>query len=93
MKNLDTDIVDNKKLLINVLIDSVYIYDDELTIVFNVTKNKTKTIKKPSIEEINGSFLGNQGAPKNEITLYIVISFRKQRDSYILRLIKVFNTI
>lgn len=64
MKNLETDIEQNRKLLINVLIDKVYIYDNELTIIFNVSKNRNKTIKFPSIEEIEGSFLGNSPAPR-----------------------------
>ena len=51
------------KLLINVLIDKVYIYDNELTIIFNVSRNRNKTIKFPNIEEIEGSFLGNSPAP------------------------------
>ena len=76
MKNLDTDIEQNRNLLINVLIDKVYIYDSELTIVFNVSKNRNKTIKFPSIEEIEGSFLGNSPAPseskKNVVSLTLL---------------------
>ena len=63
MRKLDIEIEENKKLLINTLVDKVFIYDNELTIVFNATKNKSKTIKFPSIEEIEGSFLGKSGAP------------------------------
>lgn len=70
MKKLDTDIKENKKLLINVLIDKVYVYDNELIIIFNTTKNKNRIIKIPSIEEINGSFLGKSSAPKKQSVIY-----------------------
>lgn len=68
MKNLDTEIEENKKLLINALIDKVYIYDNELTIIFNVTKNRDKTVKIPNIEEIDGSFLGSCAEPKKRVS-------------------------
>lgn len=67
MRKLDTDIEENKKLLINVLIDKVYIYDNELTIIFNISKNKEKTIKMPSIEEIECSFLGASVPPFHRV--------------------------
>ena len=63
MREGDIEDIECKKLLINCLIDSVYVYDYKLIIIFNVKRNKDKTIKMPNIEEIKGSLLGNQGAP------------------------------
>ena len=53
-----------KKMLINVLINKVYLYDDNITIIFNTKEQQNKTVKIPSIEEIESSFLGNSGQPK-----------------------------
>jgi hypothetical protein len=51
-----------RKLLINVLIDKVYLYDDSITIIFNA-KHKNNTKKIPRIEEIESSFLGDDALP------------------------------
>ena len=63
MKNGNIEDIKYKKLLINVLIDKVYVYDDNITIIFNVQKQNDTTIKIPRIEEIESSFLGNNGQP------------------------------
>ncbi len=63
-----------RKMIINSLVNKVYIYDDTLTIVFN-TQDKDLTIKMPSIEELeeqfssNSSFYGNNARPvtKNSV--------------------------
>lgn len=54
----------HKKILINSFIDKIYIYDDNITIVFTVKDKINNNIKIPSIEEIESSFLVNCGSPK-----------------------------
>lgn len=57
-----------KKLLINVLVDRVYLYDNNLTIIFNTNDiNKVKEISTQDIEKIESSFIGSAGTPKNEL--------------------------
>lgn len=63
LKNGSINDIKYKKLLINVLIDKVYVYDDSITIIFNVKDNKNKTIKMPNIDEIESSFMGNNAQP------------------------------
>jgi len=63
-----------KKTLINVLINKVYLYDDEITIMFN-TQDKEYKKKLPSIDEIETALAkedkcsdnGSIGAPKRKI--------------------------
>ena len=53
-----------KKMLINVLIDKIYLYDDNVTIIFNTNKtSKTTKIDLKEIKEIECSFLEQQGEP------------------------------
>lgn len=55
-----------RKLLINVLIDRVYLYDDNLTIIFNTNDiNNIKEISTQDIEKIESSLMGSAGSPKN----------------------------
>ena len=49
-------------MLINVLIDKIYIYDDSITIMFNI-QNKDFSAKYPNISEIESSYLGNNAQP------------------------------
>lgn len=63
MKEGDINDIQYKRMLINSLIDSIYIYDDSITIIFNATDKNNKTIKIPSIEEINSSLKGNSAQP------------------------------
>ena len=51
-----------KKLLINVLIYQVYLYDDEITIIFN-TQNKPINKNIPRINELESSFMGTNALP------------------------------
>ena len=51
-----------KKLLINVLIYQIYLYDDEITIIFN-TQNKPITKNIPRINELESSFMGKDALP------------------------------
>lgn len=59
-----------RKMIINSLINKVYVYDNNITIVFN-TQDKDLTAKMPDIEELeksfnlsNGSYNGNNARPK-----------------------------
>lgn len=73
-KNCITDI-NYKKLLINTLIDKVYLYDYNIIIV-SALNNKTN-VKIPNIEELECSFLGKDGTPKQTNTnmIYFVGGF------------------
>lgn len=51
-----------KKLLINVLVYQVYLYDDEITIIFN-TQNKPISKNIPRIDVLESSFLGKDALP------------------------------
>ncbi len=64
LKNGDIKDLRYKKVLINVLIDKIYLYDDNLTIIFNVQNTPNSKIKIPTIDEIESSFIGNNGQPK-----------------------------
>ena len=63
MREGDINNIRYKKMLINVLINKVYLYDDNITIIFNVKEQQNRTIQIPNIEEIESSFLGNSGQP------------------------------
>ncbi|MBE5822278.1 MAG: recombinase family protein [Clostridiales bacterium] len=63
LKNGNVNDIKYKKMLINVLVNKVYVYDDHIIILFNA-QDKTKVeINIPSIEEISGSFLVGNGEP------------------------------
>lgn len=60
-----------RKMLVNVLINKVYLYDDNIIIIFNTQKNLYEE-KIPLIGEIESSFLGEQGPPsKKSIKAFI----------------------
>ena len=63
MKKGNVNDVKYRKLLINTFIDRVYLYDDNITIIYNIKDNKGTTVKLPAIEEIESSFLGAVGSP------------------------------
>lgn len=65
MKNGDINDIKYKKLLINVLINKIYVYDDNIIIIFNVKDNNKNSVevKLPNIDDINGSYLGSDGQP------------------------------
>lgn len=60
MKNGDVNNLKYRKLLVNVFINKVYLYDDHLIIAFNTQEEKKVKIDL-SIDEINGSFLDKFG--------------------------------
>ena len=51
-----------RQMLVDVLIYRIYIYDSDLTIMFNVGNKETRA-KLPDIEEIECSFNGNDAQP------------------------------
>lgn len=51
MRSVKIDAIEYCKMLVNVLIYKVYLYDDNLTIIFN-TQNKPYKEKIPLIEEL-----------------------------------------
>ena len=64
MRDINIDNITHKRILINTLIDKIFIYDDSITIVFNVKDKENNTVKMPSIEEIECSFLDKDGQPE-----------------------------
>ena len=62
MKNGDVNEIRYRKLLVTVFINKVYLYDGSLTFIFNIQKGE-KNIKLPTIEEIEGSFINENGSP------------------------------
>lgn len=65
MQKGDIEDIKYKKLLINVLIDRVYLYDNNLTIIFNTKEtNNITEIDIKTIDEIESSFIGMMGTPK-----------------------------
>ena len=46
-------------MLINVLIYRIYLYDDNLTIIYN-TQDRTFITRVPTIEQIENSFFENK---------------------------------
>ena len=52
-----------RKMLINVFIDRIYLYDDNLTIIFNIQNANNVSIKMPNIEDIECSYLDKYGQP------------------------------
>ena len=57
----------NKKALINVFINRVYLYDDKMMIVFNI-QNKTVEITISLVNDMESSFMGTSGAPNEHYT-------------------------
>jgi len=60
MRNGDINDIRYRKLLVNTLINKIYLYDDNMTFIFNIRKEQ-KNIKLPTIEEIESSFLDKDG--------------------------------
>lgn len=52
-----------RQMLINVLIYRIYVYDDSITIMFNI-QNKNYVAKLPDINELECSFNGNNAQPQ-----------------------------
>ena len=53
-----------KRMLINTLINKVYLYDDNILIIFN-TQDKPYEKKIPRIEVLESSLLGKDALPRN----------------------------
>ncbi len=62
LKDGDINDIRYRKLLIDILINAVYVYDDHLILILNVVDNKNNIIKVPLIEDLESSFLGTRGA-------------------------------
>lgn len=62
LRNGNVEDIKYKKLLINVLINEIYLYDDNMIIIFN-TQDKENKVEIPNIDEIQSSFIGALGAP------------------------------
>ena len=52
LKNGNIDNIKYRKTLINLFVNSIYLYEDELTMIFNVGK-ETITVTEPLLKEIN----------------------------------------
>lgn len=63
LRNRNINDIKYKKILINTLIHKIYLYDDELTIIFNAQDNPCEK-NIPLIEDLECSFLGTTGTPK-----------------------------
>ena len=63
MRSGDINDVRYRKLLVTVFINKVYLYDNSLTFIFNIQKGE-KNIKLPTIEQIESSFINEEGSPK-----------------------------
>ena len=68
-KRLDTNIYENRKRIIDIFVNAVYVYDDELKITFNYKDG----VKHLSLREFEGSSLESSGAPKS-LALRIAIA-------------------
>lgn len=66
MKKGNINDIKYRKLLINTLINKIYLYDDSITIIFN-TQDKPYEKKIPRINDIESSLLGNQAPPLDKI--------------------------
>ncbi len=63
LKNGDINDIKYKKVLIHTFINKIYLYDNNMIIIFN-TQDKEININIPNIEKINSSLKGNCGQPK-----------------------------
>lgn len=66
IKNGNIDDIKYKKMLITILIDKIYLYDGNLTIIFNLQNTQNTTINVPTIDEIECSFIDESGQPKQK---------------------------
>jgi len=62
MKTGNVNDIKYKKMLINILIDKIYLYDDRMTIVFT-TQNKKVDVDKSLVEKAECSFLVRRAEP------------------------------
>lgn len=64
IKKYSTNELIYKRILINSFIDKIYIYDNNITIIYTVKDKVNNSIKIPSIEEIECSYLNKHGQPR-----------------------------
>lgn len=62
IKKGDVNDIRYRRLLVNIFVNKIYLYDDHLTIIFN-TQNRELTKDIPTIEEIECSFKDTSGSP------------------------------
>lgn len=62
LRDGDVNDIKYKEMLINVFIDKIYLYDNKLTILFNINEN-IREKEVPVIEEIESSFEKKNGSP------------------------------
>lgn len=81
IKNGDVNDIRYRRLLINIFVNKIYLYDDHLTIIFN-TQSKDLTKNIPTIEEIECSFKDNTGSPLRTYTntVYFIGGFAIRID-------------
>lgn len=65
----DLNDIKYRKTLISVLINKIYLYDDNLTIILNIENKANSTIKLPSIDEIESLFLDKYGQPNKTLEM------------------------
>ncbi len=63
MKKGNVNDIKYRKLLVNVLVNSIYLYDDNMTITFNIKDGQAK-IDIALLEDLEGSFADSSGSPK-----------------------------
>lgn len=63
LANGNPEDIEYRQMLINVLVYKVYLYDNNITIVFTTQDNKYYAEKVPTISELECSFMGNQPPP------------------------------
>lgn len=64
LKNGDINDIRYRKLIVSVLVNAVYVYDDHFILILNAVDNKNNVIKVPLIEDLESSFLNVSGTPK-----------------------------
>lgn len=62
MRKIDISDIRYRQMLVNMLVYKVYLYDDNITIVFT-TQNRYYEERVPQLSEIESSLLGNQPPP------------------------------
>lgn len=71
LKNSNFDNIKYKKMLVNIFVNRIYLYDDRLDIIFNVADKKTRvnnvllTDIETNLKKSPSLFFNNLGQPKN----------------------------
>jgi DNA invertase Pin-like site-specific DNA recombinase len=69
MRKGDINNIENRKLLINVFINRIYLYDDRLTLIFN-TQDDDVEITQSLLNDIDSSFISKVGAPNRNLYVF-----------------------